>query len=95
MKTKTKEVTTTRTVTYVEIGGHEFEAYYVKEILEGLADTDPYFNRMVMHNDRLEKALDAAGVIWKSVRGSVAKGKNYEAFVKEFEEATGYEVEID
>lgn len=85
----------TRTVVYVEINGIEHNAWGLKRLLEELSGTDPHFNRIVIHDSALEDALDKAGAIWKSVRGSVAKGKNYAAFVKEFEEATGYEVEQD
>jgi hypothetical protein len=93
MKLTTKE--STRTDVFVEIAGKEFNAVTVKEVLEGLADTDPYFVRIAIDDYGLEKALRAENVIWKSVRGSVCKGERYKGFIAEFEAATGWTVELE
>lgn len=86
MLLRKKEITIT--VTEVQIGESWFGFNTVEELLEGLEETDRMFNRIVINDSALAKALESLNVVWRHNKGSYARGDEYDKFVKEFRAAS-------
>lgn len=55
------------------------------DILDGLADTDGFFNVIVIYEGEVARYLERREVVRKTSRGSYYKGPQYAAFVDEVE----------
>jgi len=80
MKLYTKKVEKT----FVEIDGEEFLWGEVAEVLEGLTETDGYFEFILIDDDRLSTVLEAHSVLKRNARGGQTQGKNLQSFTEEF-----------
>ena len=69
--------------TFVEIDGEEFLWTEVMEVLEGLTETDGYFEFIIVENDDLSRVLEARDVLTRNARGAQTQSRNLRSFTEE------------
>ena len=79
-------LTTSRRIT---LGGKEYSLGTVLDVIEGLEETDGFFDRILINDPHLAEFLEGKQVAERHNKGSYYKGPKYDEFRKAVFEAAG------